>query len=148
MIKNDRQYRITKTQAEKFQKALDTLSVSPADENVHPMLRKAQKDAIKSQLDDLKIQISDYEALKSGKIREFEAQSLEDLPVVLIKARIASGLSQRELAQKLLLKEQQIQRYEATDYASASLARILKILKVLGTESESAITFSNLESVK
>jgi HTH-type transcriptional regulator / antitoxin HigA len=38
------------------------------------------------------------------------------------------------LADRLGLKEQQIQRYEATDYASASLARVIEISEALGLE--------------
>jgi len=40
-------------------------------------------------------------------------------------------LSQGELADKLGLKEQQIQRYEMTEYASASMNRVLEIAGVL-----------------
>jgi hypothetical protein len=48
MIKNERQYRITKAQAEKFTKAL--LEFTPAQQRaVHPVLRKAQVAALKSQ---------------------------------------------------------------------------------------------------
>ena len=60
-----------------------------------------------------------------------ELELLDELPTGLIKARVASGLSQKELAAKLSLKEQQIQRYEANDYAGASLARILEVANAL-----------------
>ena len=43
-------------------------------------------------------------------------------------------MSQEDLAQRLGLKEQQIQRYEATDYAAASLARVSEIAKALGIQ--------------
>ena len=54
--------------------------------------------------------------------------------MLLIRARIAQGLSQKSLAGRLGLKEQQIQRYEASEYASASLARIRSVAEVWGTE--------------
>ena len=44
---------------------------------------------------------------------------MADVPRLLIRARIARGLSQKSLAGRLVLKEQQIQRYEASEYASA-----------------------------
>jgi transcriptional regulator with XRE-family HTH domain len=56
---------------------------------------------------------------------------LAELPRALIQARIAAGLSQRELGERLDLKEQQIQRYEASEYASASLARLLDVVRAL-----------------
>jgi HTH-type transcriptional regulator/antitoxin HipB len=53
------------------------------------------------------------------------------VPQDLIRARIASGLSQKELAKRLGMPEQQIQRYEAKEYESVSLARIAEIAKAL-----------------
>jgi len=70
--------------------------------------------------------------LESGQRKLLEVDDLGDLPQALIRARIAARLSQRELAARLDLKEQQIQRYEATDYSSASLARILEVVEALG----------------
>jgi HTH-type transcriptional regulator/antitoxin HigA len=43
-------------------------------------------------------------------------------------------LSQEELAGKLGLKPQQIQRYEATNYQGASLERVNEILRALGVK--------------
>ncbi|MFQ5641061.1 MAG: helix-turn-helix domain-containing protein [bacterium] len=61
----------------------------------------------------------EYQELKSGKRKVSEISSFEQLPVALIQARIARGLTQKELARKLGLKEQQIQRYEASGFATA-----------------------------
>ena len=61
-----------------------------------------------------------------------ELSGVAELPTVLIKARIAQGLSQKDLAERLGLQEQQIQRYEATEYASASLTRIKEVVSALG----------------
>jgi HTH-type transcriptional regulator/antitoxin HigA len=47
-------------------------------------------------------------------------------------APTAAGLSQEELAAKLGLKPQQIQRYEATDYQGASLERVNAVVRALG----------------
>ena len=135
MIKNERQYKITKAQAARFSNALDSLRQRPRnDDSLHPLIGKAQEDALSSQLADLEKDLSEYEALKAG---EFQLDSLKvvaDLPSILIKARIAQGLSQKELAERIGLKEQQIQRYEATDYASANLARIKEVASAFGVE--------------
>jgi ribosome-binding protein aMBF1 (putative translation factor) len=131
MIKNDRQYNITKTQAEKFAKALRSVSKGTSVQDIHPALAKAQREAIKSQYEELQQELKEYEDLKSGKRKILRINSFEYLPIALIQARIARGLTQKELAQKLGLKEQQIQRYEASSYAKASLARIKQIIDVL-----------------
>ena len=41
-------------------------------------------------------------------------------------------MSQTDLAKKLGMKPQQVQRYEATDYMGASLGRLIEISKALG----------------
>ena len=133
MIKNERQYRITKAEAERFEKAVKEMTGSPKGE-LGGVLRKAQIDAMKSQLGDLHNDIEEYEKLSSGSRKVVALGSLEDLPKTLIQARIAAGLSQEDLAAKLGLKPQQIQRYEATNYRSASLERVNEIVRVLGVK--------------
>ena len=132
MIKNERQYRITKAQIDRFVRALEQLAEqSDPSQQVHPILQKAQADALRSQLNELLRQIEEYDALKSGQRIVLELESIEELPSALIKARIAAGFTQKELAERLGLKEQQIQRYEDTEYASASLTRLVEVSKVL-----------------
>ena len=133
MIKNERQYRITKAQADQFERTIAEVSAR-LRQAVHPRLRKAELDGLKSQFDDLKLELQEYEALRSGKRRVIVLDSIADLPKTLIQARIAAGLSQEDLAAKLGVKAQQVQRYEATNYRSASLERLNEIVKVLGVK--------------
>jgi len=80
---------------------------------------------------ELATSIAAYEAfLRTGSVT-LELGSLEELPAALIRARIARGWTQEQLAQKLRLPKQQIQRYEATRYASASLHRVLEVAGTL-----------------
>lgn len=131
MIKNERQYRITKAQAAKFADTLKQLEKRTAAK-LHPKLRQAQLAAVRSQHADLEAELREYESLQEQRPAVIEARSLEELPRALIRARIALGLSQKDLADKMGLKEQQVQRYEATEYASASLARIREVAEALG----------------
>jgi ribosome-binding protein aMBF1 (putative translation factor) len=131
MIKNERQYAITKVQSEKFERALAELRQRPAG-NVHPVLHKAETEALRSQLADLRSELEQYDRLRSRRRRVLRVKSFDELPRLLIQARIAAGLSQKQLAGRLGLKEQQIQRYEATEYASAKLERIEQVVRALG----------------
>ena len=142
MIKNERQYRITKAQADRFLQTLESLRQHSGEtEGAHPLIAKAQEDALRSQLADLEGELREYESLKAGKFQIDELSVVAELPTVLIKARIAQGMSQKDLAERLGLQEQQIQRYEATDYASASLTRIKEVVSALGAAtSKSALT--------
>ena len=130
MIRNERQYIITKSQVKRFKNALDDFTKQGS--NTHPMLVKAQKEAMESQLAELEDQVKEYEKLRSGQYKVLKESSFEYLPIELIRARIALGLTQKQLAELVGLKEQQIQRYEENAYASASFSRLQEIIAALG----------------
>lgn len=133
MITNERQYRITSAQLEKFRKVIDDFDIkSVIKQTKSKVLAKAELDALRSEYENLSMQLHEYETLKSGTIEILKASNLEELPSILIRARIAKGLSQRQLADVIGLKEQQIQRYEAEEYASANLPRLAEVAKALG----------------
>lgn len=139
MIKNERQYRITKAQAAKLEAALESFSAQSAGHGkTHPRLVKAQADALRSQLESLHAELHEYEEIKSGGVSPPDLSYISVIPQDLIRARIASGLSQKELAERLGMPEQQIQRYEAVEYESVSLARIIEIAKALQAASPAA----------
>ncbi len=133
MITNERQYRITKGAVERFKEALSNLR-SDGEAGVHPKFLKAQCDALQSQIDELLTQIAEYETLKDGRVTSIHIGSMAEFANGLIAARIASGLSQKALADRLKLKEQQIQRYESERYASASYGRLQEVAKAIGVE--------------
>lgn len=128
MICNERQYKITLKQ---LQSLIDAVNALPLSEGVE-WLQAAQRDALRSQIGDLEAQISEYSLLKQGKVRYSKSADLSSLPKVLIQARIGKGLSQKDLAAALSMSPQQIQRYEASGYMGASLARLIEIAGVLG----------------
>ncbi len=131
MITNERQYRITKVQAARFSAALVERQHQRIDPGDHPRLRQVELDALRGQLDDLQAQLADYDALRAGQIPAPELATYEDLPRALIRARIAAGLTQGDLAERLGLPEQQVQRYEATEYSQASFARLREVMAAL-----------------
>lgn len=131
MIQNERQYRITKAAAKKFAAALKNFDERPeAHPGIHPRLIRAMKEGIASQLETLRQELKEYERLRSGRVK-VSLREVHRLPQQLLRARIAAGLTQEALAQKLGLKKQQIQRYEATDYDAVSLARIREIAQAI-----------------
>jgi transcriptional regulator with XRE-family HTH domain len=144
MIRNERQYRITSRQRQVLADALDELlrgqpnGVLDMDDHVkneqtQPWF-ELEKASLAGQIADLDLELQDYEALRTGEVTTVREVSLAELPDALVRARIGAGLTQRELAQRLGLKEQQIQRYEAEGYASASLSRLRDVLSALGVE--------------
>ena len=142
MITNERQYRITAAEVHRFQKTLERMQTSDVRHvNVHPRLVQAERDGLESQLQELRQELGEYEALKQGAVSRITVDSFDGLGLGLIKARIASGLSQRALAERLGLKEQQIQRYEAERYGSASYRRLQQIVRALGINIRKEILF-------
>jgi DNA-binding XRE family transcriptional regulator len=141
MIKNEREYRITKAQVKRFEQALQELERrNPDDSPLPPLAQKMQHDALQGQLDTFRTQLADYEALQQGKLGILEMASFDELPTALIQARIAAGLSQRQLAERMGIKEQQVQLYESTNYASASLRRINQVINALGVKVRALVT--------
>ncbi len=129
MITNERQYNATKAAARLFEEALEHADKPYPHHS--DRLHEALHSGIASDLAHLRAELQEYEDFRAGKIHEVTVESLDELPDILIRARIASGLTQRELAEDLDLKEQQIQRYEATRYKSASLTRVISVARAL-----------------
>ena len=129
MIRNDHQYQVTLERVAAFEQALTRLN-DAASEN--PQMVAVQQDAIRSQLDDFTKELDDYRALLSGKQRRFKAASLDELPALLIKARIAAGLSEQQLATMVGLDAQQLGDNEDMDFDSTSFAVLLDIAEALG----------------
>lgn len=151
MITNERQYRITRSEAEKFRKSLEAMSGGRPSADVHPLLFEAQKNSLASQLKDLESEISEYEQLKAAERTVISVESFDELAEGLIRARIAAGLSQKALAERVGIKEQQVQRYESERYASASYQRLREITKALGVRIKNDILLpiepSNLDGI-
>jgi len=132
MITNERQYRITKVQLAKLKEAAKVFDLDETAKRIgSKVLAKAELEGLKSEVDVLSAQLKEYQDLKAGLITTLEAKNLQELPSILIRARIAKGLAQGQLAEKLGIKEQQIQRYESEEYASASLRRLTEVADAL-----------------
>lgn len=141
MIRNERQYNITKAQIKKFESAIDELKNSSlASDNNQKIRYQAHLDSLSSQFEELSEEVEEYEELKKGEIKRLELP-FGELPDALIKARIVRGLTQEQLAERLGVKPQQVQRDEANKYANASFTKILEIQRVLNIEIREEVIF-------
>jgi HTH-type transcriptional regulator / antitoxin HipB len=128
MIQNERQYKITQTKLRELQLDLVALDL-PSD--LHPRQMLARKNSLDILIGELTQEIEEYDRLKSGRVTQFPIESLADLPRVAISARIAAGLTQKELAEKIGVHEQQIQRYEANNYHAVGFDRLQEVMSAL-----------------
>jgi DNA-binding Xre family transcriptional regulator len=143
MIANERQYRITKTELARFEANLVAHDARDPSPNVEERIHQAMHDAIDSEIQVLRGQIDHYEKLRDGHITSREITSLRELPTALIEARIAAKLTQRQLADRIGVAEQQIQRWEADEYSGVNLTRLQEIADALGIQLHDTITYSS-----
>ena len=131
MIKNEKQYKITKSKLKDLERSLKVCKEGTfPDKTIH----KAMADSLKSLMGDLEKEIREYENLKSKKAPTLKIGSLADLPDVLVRSRISQGLTQKQLAVKLGMQAQQIQRYESENYRRVSFGTLLEISKTLNID--------------
>ncbi|MBV9002120.1 MAG: helix-turn-helix domain-containing protein [Solirubrobacterales bacterium] len=131
MITNERQYRITKAALKRFEEGLAALKASGPGPDVHPRIHEAMIEANESQRDELREELERYDDLRSGRVAQRTLRSLRELPIALIEARIAARLTQRELANRLGVPEQQVQRWEANSYSGVAIDRLQEIADAL-----------------
>lgn len=134
MITNERQHRIAKAQLTRFEQALAEQAAAPASPGVHPRIHQAMQEATASEVAELAAQLARYDELRSGRVAKRTLQSLRDFPIVLIEARIAARLTQRALAERLGVAEQQVQRWEANRYAGVGVDQLQDIADALGLQ--------------
>ena len=88
-------------------------------------------EALRLKYSDIETEIREYDDLKAGLVSVVKADSLDELGALLVKARIARGWSQADLAEELDMEPQQVQRYERSDWQKASLWRLQEAAEAL-----------------
>ena len=78
-----------------------------------------------------------YERLKRAKFDEL--RNLEGLGQLLVGLRIATGLTQRQLADRLGVHESQVSRDERNEYFGVTVDRVNHILEALGVELKTTV---------
>jgi predicted XRE-type DNA-binding protein len=127
MIKNDKQYKITKKRLKELNDKLEPYhkkTLQPKDELIVNSLTR--------QKNQFKVEIKKYENLKNKSLSIFKLRNLDMLPHVLIEYKISKGFSQKEFAKVLGIKEQQLQRYESDDFRSVSFSKLLNFIELAG----------------
>jgi DNA-binding XRE family transcriptional regulator len=89
----------------------------------------------------VELELAEYEELIAGKRAVTPLRTLDDIPTALVQARIAAGWTQRDLARRLGVSVQAVNRDELGGYTRATLARLGQVAAVLGIELEGAYRF-------
>jgi DNA-binding XRE family transcriptional regulator len=137
MIRNEQEYGVVLSRLaedDQFlqaqQEAFETAGLSP--EEVERALEPTR--AFHAQLRE---EVEWYEAVKR---RDFETiRNLRGLGRLLVALRIANGLTQRALADRLGVSEAQVSRDERNEYHGITLERAQRILDALGETVSSSV---------
>lgn len=132
MIKNHKQASITKSKLAELNKAKEELESRKA--KYDPVEYELAENAIHGLIEDLENQIQTYEALVGGNFHFLKPKNIEDIPNILIAARLSQKMSQKVLADNLGIEAQQVQRYEASDFEGASWSRIIEFANALNIQ--------------
>ena len=131
MILSEKHLTRSVRELKKLQSAMDQVEFrTPAEARA----KAAEVISLRSRIIRLKREIQSYRNLRRGKVRVVTCDALKDLAGLLIKARIISRTTQSELARAIGAAPQQIQRYEASEYAGAGLEKVIEISQVLGVK--------------
>jgi len=129
MIQTDKEFeelklRLSKAEEllDKQRKSLETAGLSGAE------IERAMAPTISFNM-QLQDELEFYKDLKEGKLPS--ASNFATRGQMLIALRIAKGLSQRELAERLNVAEAQVERDERNEYHGVTADRVRKILDAL-----------------
>ncbi|MCD8041428.1 MAG: helix-turn-helix domain-containing protein [Tannerellaceae bacterium] len=135
MIRNKKQYTALSEEVKRLEEEIADLTQVLQEDNAPRAELRLQLSGMNRFLQKYRKQLSEYERLVADDLLVLEFDSLrDDMNKAILSFRIASGLTQKEIARQMYLHEQQIQRYEQNDYLSAGFERILQLLDVLGVQ--------------
>ena len=98
---------------------------------------KRALDPVRSFHEQLKEEVAGYERLMRGEFDEL--RNFEGVGRLLVAARIAKSVSQRELAERLGVHESQVSRDGRNEYHGVTVDRANRILESLGVELRSVV---------
>lgn len=129
MIRNESEYQEASTHLSEERQRISEHQQRLRDAGLTESEIKHVTDPMKSFHLQLQEEVESYERLKRGEFGEL--LNLRGMGHLLISLRIAQGITQRELAQRLGVHESQVSRDERNEYFGVTLERANKILEVL-----------------
>lgn len=133
LVQNDRQLAETERQVAELESSLTSdATFASLSHGLPAAILKDVRRAIEVEVRELNRAAVAYRKAKDGDCDSLFETVGSDLGLRLIAARICRGLSQKELARKLGLREQAIQRWEADKYRSITLGNFQSVCRALG----------------
>jgi len=124
-ITNLHQRKITAARLAEFEQKLAELQASPPNDDNAAIGHRLAISQTRSYINEFTAELAEFDQLAQAE--QIVINDLEDLGHALVQARIASGLTQAQLAERVGLQTSAINRYEANTYRSANLSRLAEI---------------------
>ncbi len=135
MIKTEAQRERTLVQIEGFQRAL-----AQVEEELSAKRAAVVRASYESMIRQLEEEVREYDQLKSGELVLPPVERLDQVAPFIAKIRIAKGVSQTELANRLGVSKQVVSRWEESDYQTVAVARLQEILDAIGIKTAVTLT--------
>jgi DNA-binding XRE family transcriptional regulator len=136
MIRNEAEYKEAVQRLTDERTRLEAHRLALAKAGLNKAEIKRAMDPLRSFHLQLEEEVEAYERLKRGDLGELE--NLHGLGRTLVALRIALGLTQRQLAERLGVNESQVSRDERNEYHGVTVERASRILDALGVNLKSA----------
>lgn len=143
MIRNDSEYQEALRRLEGGKKSLDEYRAKLEAEGLPREHIAYAIQPSESFVLQAREEVTEYERIKRGDLDEIT--NLHGLGRTLIAARIAAGVTQRELAERLETHESQVSRDERNEYHGVTVERASRILDALGVTLTSSVARSTAE---
>jgi Holliday junction resolvasome RuvABC DNA-binding subunit len=137
MIKTEREYKTMLAQLDQEERNLEEQRIALTEAGLNESQLQAAMNPLLSFRDQLKEEIDFYEKIMR---KDFSAlQSFDSIGRLLIALRIASNVSQHELALRLQVSDSQVSRDERDEYYGATVQKLTAVLKALGYRAQTSI---------
>ncbi len=137
MIKTENEYLEAKERLENEFQALEEHQLKMKKAGLTKQQIQLAIDPLATFALQLREEVEEYERLKRGQFEPL--MNLNGIGHMLVALRIYKGMKQKELAEKLGIKEAQVSRDERNEYHGASIDKIQKVLNALGAKLKSEI---------
>jgi ribosome-binding protein aMBF1 (putative translation factor) len=132
MLKNEKQYKSAKAALQKWCKSREVLKQRSASGKHPEWLLEEEQFTIEQSITQLEADVEEYEEAVAGKKQPpLVVVYAEQLPDLLVKWRLHRHWTQRQLAERVGMHENLIQKYESENYGCVSLQTIKRIAAVL-----------------
>lgn len=125
-IKNEDQKSKTLRHIRQFQEKVSAIKKSDGEKAARLFLR-----AYRSHIEDLEKQVKEYDRVKHGTLPVGSFSNPVKLGAYLIKARIAAGFTQADLAAKLGVSQPMVHKYELSEYTGCGLELLTRVAEAL-----------------